>query len=71
MKKLQKYERNTKILYNEVDDSFVIDSSVQKHIQKFDELGYECIGEQRYSDGTLCSKEYKVPTMAISFGSLQ
>lgn len=67
--KLTREERETLILYNEVDDEFIIDSSVQKHIRKFDKLGYECTDTQLYDDGTVCSKSYKVPVRSISFRS--
>lgn len=67
--KLTREERETLILYNEVDDEFIIDSSVQKHIRRFDKLGYECTDTQLYDDGTVCSKSYKVPVRSISFRS--
>lgn len=67
--KLTREERETLILYNEVDDEFIIDSSVQKHIRKFDKLGYECTDTRNYDDGTVCSKSYKVPVRSISFRS--
>lgn len=67
--KLHKYERETLLLFNEADNAWTIDSAVMKHIHKFDKLGYECIDEQRYTDGSLRSKQYKVPVCAISFRS--
>lgn len=67
--KLTREERETIILYNEVDDEFIIDSSVQKHIRKFDKLGYECTDTRNYDDGTVEAKSYRVPVWAISFRS--
>lgn len=67
--KLTRAERETIIIYNELDDAYIIDSSVQKHIRRFDKLGYECTDTQLYDDGTMCSKQYKVPVCAISFRS--
>ncbi len=67
--KLTRAERETIIIYNELDDAYIIDSSVQKHIRRFDKLGYECTDTQLYDDGTMCSKSYRVPVRAISFRS--
>ena len=65
--KLTRAERETIVIYNELDDAYIIDSSVQKHIRRFDKLGYECTDTQLYDDGTVCSKSYKVPVRSISF----
>ena len=34
--RLTRAERETIIIYNELDDAYIIDSSVQKHIRRFD-----------------------------------
>lgn len=67
--KLTKEERETIIAFCEADDSYHIDTSIQVHIRKFDKLGYECINEQKYEDGTIMAKVYKAPKFAISFRS--
>lgn len=65
--KLHKDERETIITFCEADDEYIVETSIAVHMRKFDKLGYECIGEQRYSDGSTMSKEYRVPKFAITF----
>ena len=65
--KLTKEERETVIVFNEADNKFIIETSIAVHMRKFDRLGYECTKKQYYSDGTVMSKEYKVPKFAITF----
>lgn len=67
--KLTREERETIVTICEADGCYHIDTSIQAHIRKFDKLGYSCIEEQRYDDGTVMSKQYKVPKYAISFRS--
>jgi uncharacterized protein YciI len=67
MAKLTAEERETIITFCEADDYFVIDTSYQVHIRKFDKLGYECTGTQLYDDGSVMAKQYKVPKFAIVF----
>lgn len=67
--KLTMEERETTISYNEADGFYTIATDVQKHIRKFDRLGYECTKTLLYPDGTVETKEYKVPAHAISFRS--
>ena len=67
--KLTREDRETIIIFCEADNSYHIDTSIQMHIRKFDKLGYECISEQTYKDGTIMAKVYKVPKFAISFRS--
>ena len=64
---LTKEERETVIVINEAENEVIIDTSIATHIRKFDKLGYKCISEQKYPDGTTESKQYKVPKFAISF----
>lgn len=65
--KLHKDERETIITFCEADDEYIIETSIAVHMRKFDKLGYECIGEQKYADGSIMSKEYRVPKFAIVF----
>lgn len=65
--KLTIEERETTISYNEADGFYTIATDVQKHIRKFDRLNYECVNTIYYPDGTVETKEYKVPEWAVSF----
>lgn len=67
IEKLHRDERETLIIFNEADNEYIIETTIFAHIRKFDKLGYEVVKEQKYSDGTIMSKEYKVPKFAITF----
>ena len=60
-------ERETNILFNEKDGYWSIVTDVPKHMRKFDRLGYACINTIYYPDGSVETKEYKVPEWAVSF----
>ena len=60
-------ERETNILFNEKDGYWSIVTDVPKHMNKFDKLGYECVKTIYYPDGSVETKEYKVPAHAVSF----
>lgn len=62
-------ERETNILFNEKDGYWSIVTDVPKHMRKFDRLGYECVNTIYYPDGSVETKEYKVPEWAVSFRS--
>lgn len=69
IQKLARDERETAVTYNEADGFWEIYTAVQKHIRKFDKLGYECTRVEHYEDGEIMAKFYKVPQHAISFRS--
>ena len=69
IQKLARDERETAVTYNEADGFWEIYTAVQKHIRKFDKLGYECTKVERYEDGEIMAKFYKIPHYAISFRS--
>lgn len=62
-------ERETNILFNEKDGYWSIVTDVPKHMNKFDKLGYKCVKTIYYPDGSVETKEYKVPAHAVSFRS--
>lgn len=63
---LKKEERETIIAYSEIDNCWYADTTVQKHIRKFKNQGWECIKEQYYPDDTLMAAEFKAHSKAIS-----
>lgn len=69
MDKLTREERETLVNFCEADGYYRIETSVQKHMNRFDKLGYECTRVDTYPDGSIMCKEYKVPERAISYRS--
>lgn len=69
VQRLAKDERETAIVYNEANGFWTIYTAVRMHMNRFDKLGYECTGVDRYPDGEIAGKFYKVPRHAISFRS--
>ena len=64
--KLGRDERETIINYSELDNKWVVDSSVPKHIRKFEKQGWLCTGKQYYPDGTLMAAQFECPPHGIS-----
>ena len=69
VQRLAKDERETAIVYNEADGFWTIYTAVKMHMNRFDKLGYEVTDIDRYPDGEIAGKFYKVPRHAISFRS--
>ena len=64
--RLIKEERETILVFSEFDNCWYADTTVQKHIRKFENQGWECTKKQYYPDGTLMSAEFKGNAKAIS-----
>lgn len=64
--RLTKEERETIIVYSDADNCWYADTTVQKHIRKFEKQGWECTKKQFYPDGTLMSAEFKGTPKSIS-----
>ena len=69
--RLTQEERETAIVYNEADGFWTIYTAVKMHMNRFDKLGYECTGVDRYPDGEIAGKFYKVPRHVIHFYPLE
>lgn len=67
--RLARDERETAVTYNEADGYWEIYTAVKMHMNKFEKLGYECTHVERYEDGEIMAKFYKVPRYAVSFRS--
>lgn len=67
MDKLTREERETLVNFCEADGYYRIETSVQKHMNRFDKLGYECTRVDTHPDGSIMCKEYKVPERAVLF----
>ena len=64
--RLIKEERETILVFSEFDNCWYADTTVQKHIRKFENQGWECTKKQYYPDGVLMSAEFKAHAKAIS-----
>ena len=64
--RLIKEERETILVFSEFDNCWYADTTVQKHIRKFENQGWECTKKQYYPDGTLMACEFKGNAKAIS-----
>lgn len=64
--KLSKYERETHINIDEVDNMWIAESSIQKDINKFKRNGWTIKSETYYGDGKLCSVIFTAPRNCIS-----
>ena len=69
VQRLARDERETAVVYNESDGFWTIYTAVKMHMNRFDKLGYEVTDVDRYPDGEIAGKFYKVPRHAISFRS--
>ena len=67
--RLARDERETAVVFNEADGFWTIYTAVKSHMKRFDKLGYECTNIDRYPDGEIASKFYRVPRHAVSFRS--
>lgn len=64
--RLTKEERETIIIYSELDNCWYADTTVQKHIRKFENQGWECTKKQYYPNGDLMAAEFKGNSKSIS-----
>ena len=65
--KLTAEERETNLTYNESDGFWMITTDVQKHMTRLERLGYEPVKTVYYPDGSVETKEYKLPAWGVSF----
>ena len=71
IQRLARDERETAIVYNESDGFWTIYTAVKMHMNRFDKLGYEVTDIDRYPDGEIAGKFYKVPRHCIGFYGLE
>lgn len=71
IQRLAKDERETAVVYNESDGFWTIYTAVKMHMNRFDKLGYEVTDVDRYPDGEIAGKFYKVPRHVIHFYPLK
>ena len=71
MQKLTREEQETHISIDAVEEMAIIDTSIQKDINKMKKLGYEVIMENHYEDGSTMNVIFRVPRKAIGFRAPQ
>ena len=64
--RLTKEERETTIVFSEIDNCWVADTSVQKHKTRFIKQGWELTSETTLPDGTWVASTFSAPPHAIS-----
>ena len=67
--KLTLEERETIIVYDSVDKTYTMDSTVPKHFRKALKQGWTPVKEYIYEDGTVCGMTLVGPERAITIRS--
>ncbi len=64
--KLTNEERETVLVYDNVDKTWCMDSTIMKHCNKAKRQGWMQIAEYLYDDGTVCGGAFEAPARAIT-----
>jgi hypothetical protein len=64
--KLTNEERETVIVYDNIDKKWVMDTTISKHCNKAKRQGWTQIMEYVYEDGTVCGGVFEASAMAIT-----
>jgi gentisate 1,2-dioxygenase len=64
--RLSAEERETVLVYDNVDKKWVMDTTVPKHANKAKKQGWKQIAEFVYEDGTVCGGAFEAPARAIT-----
>jgi hypothetical protein len=67
--KLSNEERETVIVYDNIDKKWLVDTTIAKHINKFKKQGWNQTAEYFYDDGTICGGAFEAPERAITIRS--
>ena len=59
-------ERETVIVYDNIEKKWVMDTTLSKHYNKAKKQGWEQISEFVYEDGTVCGGVFEAPARAIT-----
>jgi hypothetical protein len=59
-------ERETILVYDNIDRSWTMDSSVPKHFHKAQKQGWTPIKQYVYEDGTVCGMVLTAPDRAVT-----
>ena len=64
--KISNEERETVLVYDNVDKVWHMDSTVSKHANKAKKQGWTQTVEYVYDDGTVCGGDFEAPARAIT-----
>lgn len=65
-RRLVKEERETHYYIDEVDNCWVVESTIPKDIRMLERKGWEKIDEQFYTDGTIMAASFKAPRNCLT-----
>ena len=65
--KLSNEERETVLVYDNVDRKWRVDTMLLKHVNKFKKQGWKQIVEYVYEDGSVCGGVFEGGERAITF----
>ncbi len=71
MTKLSVEERETVLVYDNIDKVWRMDSTIPKHFNKAKKQGWKQITEFVYDDGTVCGGAFEAPARAITIRSTE
>lgn len=69
--RLSTEERETILVYDNVDKVWRMDSTVPKHVNKAKKQGWKQIAEFVYDDGAVCGGVFEAPARAITIRSTE
>jgi hypothetical protein len=68
---LSNKERETILIYDNVDKMWTMDSTVPKHFNRALKQGWKPVTEYIYEDGTVCGMILTAPARAITIRSIE
>lgn len=69
--RLSTEERETVLVYDNVDKVWLMDSTIPKHCNKAKKQGWTQTTEYVYEDGTVCGGAFTAPARAITIRSAE
>jgi hypothetical protein len=69
--RLSTEERETVLVYDNVDKKWLMDSTVPKHVNKAKKQGWTQTAEYVYEDGSACGGAFEAPARAITIRSAE
>ena len=64
-------ERETVLVYDNIEKKWIMDSTVPKHFNKAKKQGWVQTAEMSYEDGTVCGGVFEAPARAITIRSAE
>lgn len=64
--KLTNEEKETVIIYDNIDKKWRVDTTITKHVNKFKKQGWTQTAEYVYEDGTVCGGAFEGSAKAIT-----